>query len=768
MRRAAAALVVGALVVGLVALGSFATASAHKGNPTARRLLVISLPAVNWKDVNTRDLPNLNKLLDQSAVADLTTRTVNHVTRLADGYVTIGTGTRAVGGPTGPTQAETDGEGFEVGEPFGDATAGRVYTRRTGHLPGGGLVNLGLGGIVDKNHAELFDAKVGELGDTLGQAGWSRSVIANGDGTDPEQLLGGPYRRFAVSSLMGSNGRVPAGATGPELLTPDQSAPFGLRYDNAAVLQVFRNTWRDRSVVLVEASDLVREDAYRPLATSHQRGVLLDQALQRTDELVGGLLRDVDPTRDAVMVVGPAHAQREVQLTIASLRAPGVQPGLLRSGTTRRDGFVQLIDIAPTILERVGLKVPSSMEGSPVEVGSKGGSAADRRRFLEDADAAATFRDDRVSVIPVVFLVIEGVLSVGALAWLAYRGPSRFSGALRFGALAALGFTPAVLLARMLPFENWGDLAYWPFLFAVSLGLAALCIVAGRRHPLDPLMLALGTIVTVLVVDVLIGTPLQFNNPLGYSPKVAGRFAGFGNLGYSALGAAAVLLAGLLAHRIRGRGGAYVAVALLLVVFIADGAPFWGSDVGGVLSMLPAFAVTGYMLLGLRLRLRTIVLSLLAAVGAVLAFGLIDLTRPADQRTHLGRLFQTTGAQGSAGLWTVIERKIYENLSVLLSSTWLLMVLLVLGFLGYLYARHRDRLHAIVESVPELRASFIGFAILAVLGFALNDSGIAIPGLMLSVLNAAIISLLVVTRSRVPHADLTPAEVEPARVPAPA
>jgi hypothetical protein len=174
------------------------------------------------------------------------------------------------------------------------------------------------------------------------------------------------------------------------------------------------------------------------------------------------------------------------------------------------------------------------------------------------------------------------------------------------------------------------------------------------------------------------------------------------------------------------------------------------------------------MLLGLRLRLRTIVLSLLAAVGAVLAFGLIDLTRPADQRTHLGRLFQTTGAQGSAGLWTVIERKIYENLSVLLSSTWLLMVLLVLGFLGYLYARHRDRLHAIVESVPELRASFIGFAILAVLGFALNDSGIAIPGLMLSVLNAAIISLLVVTRSRVPHADLTPAEVEPARVPAPA
>ncbi len=763
MRRAAAAALVAAVVATVVAIGSSGTAAARKGDPTARRLLIVSLPAVNWKDVNARDLPHLNQLLDQSAVADLTTRTVDRVTRLSDGYVTIGTGTRAVGGPP---QTPTDGEGFEVGEPFGAYSAGQVFTRRTGHKPGDGLVNLGLGGIVDRNKQQLFDAKVGELGDKLANAGWSRSVIANGDGTDPEQLPAGSYRRQAVSGLMGSDGRVPEGAVGPELLVPDAQAPFGLRYNNAAVLRAFRNTWKDQSVVLVEASDLVRQDAYRQFATTSQRGVLLDQALKRTDALVGGLLRDVDPTRDAVMVVGPAHAQREVQLTIASLRAPGVKPGLLRSGTTRRAGFVQLVDIAPTILERVGLKVPSSMEGSAVEVAGQGGSASDRRTLLADADAAATFRDDRVGVIPVVFLIAEGMLAVGALIWLARSGPSRLRSAVRLGALAALAFIPAVLLARLFPFENWGDAAYWPFLVGVSFGLAAVFALAGRRHPLDPLVLALGTIVVVLIVDVLIGTPLQFNNPFGYSPKVAGRFAGFGNLGYSALGAAAVLLAGLLTHRIGGRRGAYIATGMLVVVFIADGAPFWGADVGGVLSMLPSFAVTAYLLLGLRLRLRTIVLSMVAALTMVMAFGLIDLTRPADQRTHLGRLFETTGSEGFSGLWTVIQRKIYENLSVLFTSTWLLMVLLVLGFLFYLYTRRRERLQAIVEWVPELRASFIGFAIIAVLGFGLNDSGIAIPGMMLSVLNAAIITLLVATRPRVPPADRTPADTEPARVPA--
>jgi hypothetical protein len=55
-----------------------------------------------------------------------------------------------------------------------------------------------------------------------------------------------------------------------------------------------------------------------------------------------------------------------------------------------------------------------------------------------------------------------------------------------------------------------------------------------------------------------------------------------------------------------------------------------------------------------------------------------------------------------------------------------------------------------VRQIPEMRAAFIGFAILSVLGFVLNDSGIAIPGLMLAILNASIISLFVTLRSPAP------------------
>jgi hypothetical protein len=762
VKRVAAVAAVAVLAVTLLVAATPDGAPAGTAKPEADRVLVISLPAVTWQDIQARvdALPNLTRLLDSSAIGGLTTRTIDRSTKLADGYVTLGAGTRSVG-----TDSDTDGEGFEVDEPFGDATAGQAFERRTGRNPEGGLVNLGVAGIVDTNEQELFDAEVGALGDKLASADWSRAVIANGDGLDVEELAGGYYRRQAVAGLMGSDGRVPAGAVGPELLVPDAEAPFGLRYDNDAVLREFRDVWRPRSVVLVEGSDLVREDVYRQFATPVQRDRLLTQALTRTDELVGGLLREVDAERDAVMVVGPVHPAREVRLAIASLRAPGIDPGLLRSGSTRRPGFVQLVDIAPTILDRIGLDAPDSMEGRAFEVRDEGGDAAQRREGITDADAAATFRDEVVSVVAVLFVVIQAALVIAALLWLARPARREFGAALHLAALAALGFVAAILLARLLPFHEWGHVAYFGGLAAAAVVLAAGYRFAGRRDPLMSLIVGLGVIITVLVVDVLFGAPLQLSNPLGYSPLIAARFSGYGNLGYAALASSAVLLAGLLAHRSGGRRGALFAIAMLAVVFVADGAPMWGSDVGGILSMLPAFAATGYLLLGMRIRLRTAVLGLVAAVIALVAFGLFDLTRPSDKRTHLGRLFETTESRGWAGLWTVIERKIYENLSVLLRSTWMLVVLAGVAFIAYVYSRHRTRLRAIVDWVPEMRASFIGFAIVATLGFAVNDSGIAIPGMMLSVLTPTIVVLLVAAQRRVAPSEPAPPQAEPARAP---
>ena len=103
-----------AVVRGRRATASAATAEA----PPARRVLVFSVPDVSWADLAEQPLPNLDRFFGRADVGALSTRAVHRQTTLADGYVSIGAGTRSVGEPT------TDGDGLMPDETFGDDDGG--------------------------------------------------------------------------------------------------------------------------------------------------------------------------------------------------------------------------------------------------------------------------------------------------------------------------------------------------------------------------------------------------------------------------------------------------------------------------------------------------------------------------------------------------------------------------------------------------------------------------------------------------------------------
>jgi hypothetical protein len=300
-----------------------------------------------------------------------------------------------------------------------------------------------------------------------------------------------------------------------------------------------------------------------------------------------------------------------------------------------------------------------------------------------------------------------------------------------------------VFISRLVPFEDLPFVTFWAFLVVVSIALGTLYLRIGRERPLDALLCALGVNIVLLIADVVAGTPLEFNGPLGYSPTVAGRFAGLSNPAYAALGASAVLAAPVLARRIGGRRGTWLAVALLGLVVFVDGAPFWGSDVGGILSLVPAFGVTAVLMLGLRVRLKTVAWGLIGLVVALAAFAALDLSRSPDQRTHFGRLLVRIHQRGLGDFVVIIQRKLADNLGTLTHSIWMLMIPGVAILLIWLARRAPDRLPAIVRALPEARASIIGFAVLATLGYAANDSGIAIPGVMLVIFLGCLAWLLV-------------------------
>jgi len=187
--------------------------------------------------------------------------------------------------------------------------------------------------------------------------------------------------------------------------------------------------------------------------------------------------------------------------------------------------------------------------------------------------------------------------------------------------------------------------------------------------------------------------------------------------------------------------GIRVAIGLLVVTVVVMGVPFWGNDFGGAIAAAPGFALLGWLLLGHELRWKTVWMLAAVLVASGVVVGLVDLLRPSDQRTHVGKFFEKAGTDfGSATL--VLRRKASENLSVLTHSL-LLGCLIALGLLLlYLWLVPPKSLGPLLARVATARATALALAVVAVLGFALNDSGITIPGMMAAVFLAALVFLL--------------------------
>ena len=731
-RTVAAALVAAVLLIVGSGRTSSATAGANPAQPQVPgRLLVLSVPTLAWTDLHEGTTPNLDALVDGAAVGAMSVRDVLPLTDDADAYATVSAGTRARG-------VTASGDVLGPDEPFRWGTAGEVYEQATGHSFDDGLAAFGVRDIARRNRGLDYDSEPGALGDALAEARVPRAVVANADGLGvrPGRLL----ERSAGTALMDSRGLVPAGSTSPSLLESSPAAPFGVQLAIAQVDLAFDLAWQSGGVVLVEASDVVRADRYRSDVDDAQAEVLREVALRHTDELVGTLLADVDLARDGVLLVSPYHATGTARLTVAALRAPGIEPGLLESGSTRRSGLVALVDIAPTVLSLVGVDRPESMEGRAFERTADGAATGvERANDLEKIDLASRFRDRMVAPVAVTFVVLQAVLWVAAAVAL-QRGQAWARRAVATAALAMLAYLPLTYLAGLVAFYDLPAIAYW----ATVLGGAGLAAVAallfGRRHATDPLLLVLGVVFGLLLVDMVLGAPLQLNTVFGYSPTVGGRFAGMGNLAFGQFAGAAFLIFGLLTRRSAGRAISVAALAVLVVAVVIDGMPFWGSDVGGVLALVPALGFTAARLLGHRIRWRSAVVWGGAAVSVVGLFAAIDLSRPADERTHLGRLVEAVGDKGFGALETVITRKLGANVGVITSSVWTAMVPIALGFIVYLLWRAPGQIRAIRDSIRECLP---GLAIVGVLGFALNDSGIAVPGVMLGVVNASLVYLTV-------------------------
>ena len=310
---------------------------------------------------------------------------------------------------------------------------------------------------------------------------------------------------------------------------------------------------------------------------------------------------------------------------------------------------------------------------------------------------------------------------------------------MRWSSLAFLGYVAATFLVGALPMFKWGTGTYFTVVAAIAITFAGLCLLLGRRAMVDPVLIALGSVVAIHLVDLVSGAHLELNTVFGYSPTVGIRLAGIGNPGSAELTASALLFAILLPIRAPRRGNA-IGYALLLVTFVVVGAPMFGQDFGGALSLGPTIALWWLLRSGRRISVRAVLTLVGVLVAAGLVAGFVDLSRPANERTHVGRLFEKVGSDGIGSFFTVVGRKASLMFGTFSNTAWVLLVLSVLIGI-WLASRRSDLLARVVDRVPTLRPGLICFGLLVVLGTALNDSGVQVTGMMLATLLPVLVYL---------------------------
>ncbi|WP_242910871.1 hypothetical protein [Actinomadura terrae] len=737
---------IGVFVAAIAAIvgGLTCPALASSGTPAGRatpatisgRVVIIGVPGLLWKDLRPRRTPVLWGLTAQGAGGSLSVRTTKVNTCPTDGWLTLSAGQRARlqhGDCALPPAPVVSGQPSPTGPP-----------------PAGGAVAPGWPAIKSDNAGTSYHAQVGLLGDAVHSAGGCTTAIGPG----------------AVFGLGDGSGHVDR-----YVPSPDKAAPAD---------------WSRCAITAVDVDEMFR--AYLDAGVdSHGDQVPVGHderaaAASAVDRRVGQVLSSV-PAGTAVLVAGLSDTGVRPHLRVAVARGGGFGPGLLTSGATRQQGIVTLTDLTATTLDLLGLPQPKEAVGSKWTAERSGASTADRVDALMDDDVAAqAIRNVQTSFYWVLFASQLALYGIAALALRRLGGDprarARILGGTRVIALLAASAPGASFLAGLLPW--WRAPHPTPALVCTVLGFAGLMTglaLAGpwRRSSVTPGLIVAGLTALILALDVVTGSTLQLNTLMGYTALVAGRFYGFGNQAFSLFAAAAVVAAAWLAEyplRAAGQKGpasrepgtsaaesleqrdsetaekhprpggrwrngkvaAAGVVALVGVLAVAvDGLPSWGSDFGGVLALVPAFAMLGMMVTGRRVSLPKLALFCVAGAAVVLLISYVNSR--SSNPTHLGRFWQDL-MDGDA--WDVVSRKFDAMAGSVGYWPFTLPLAAALGCLFFVLARPNRWRVSLLQRAYEhsltMRPALICALAVGVIGTLVNDSGIVILSVTFSLL----------------------------------
>lgn len=651
-------------------------------------IVLIGTGGITWTDVSASATPALWSFLRDGSSAALSVRSVDTNTCPVDGWLSLSAGQRAAApGPDGsPDRAQSD-----PCQPIPVVDSGAVPGWRA---------------YVQAAAAKKFDSVPGLLGEHLASQGVCVQAVGPGAG------VGAAFRSGAMPRYA---------AFAPDTLTSALAA--------CPVTLVDVGSVRD-------PKDVAKGEP----APKAGRAAQVREIDRRIQDVI-----EAAPAGADLVVASLSDAGASERLRLVAAKGPRFASGTLASPSTRQPGLVQAPDLTVTLIAAAGAPVPSELGGAalrrvPADSNSEA-AARDRLRALVDYDQAS---HEVHSLVPPFFNgVVYTQLAIYALVMLVWKrdfGSPQTRGRLlqvvrRVGVIAAT-VPAATFLANLLPWWRF-PMPMLAIVASVALFVAVISAIAllgpWGRSLLGPMAAVSIATMAVLAIDVMTGSRLQLSSLMGLQPVVGGRYYGMGNTTFALFATSTILLCIAVSDRYvragQNRRAAAAVAAIGLGAVVIDGAWFWGADGGGPPALLPGIAFLVLSILGVRMTWKRGALIGVVTAGLFLLVGFLDWLRPVESRSHLGRFFET---MIHGGALDIIVRKLQQNLSILFGNYRLaLLVPIALVFVIYVLARPTSwgsrALQRSFDRAPTLRPGLIALLVTLTIGFAINDSGVAVP-----------------------------------------
>lgn len=589
---------------------------------------------------------------------------------------------------------------YEFEEEMEGQLAGDRYTQLTGNLVVDGIVYPQIQELHKKNQDTHHKARFGMVGDRLLDAG-NRTFVMGTSDTDQ-------FHRFAPFLTMTSKGMTEGSLK--ESVMKDTTRAYGVKMNAEWMLDEIAKRSEVNSLIVVEWGDLYRLFTLKNQMTDVVYEKQREQALRELEAFIVNV-RKVHPDMWLIspFVHKEAYSDKKQLAPIYEWTSNG-EGGALFSDTTRRTDVLSNVDVAPSLIERMGLLSTDYDQGFPLKRITN--EINDPNQLIERVEESFHVFKTRAWVLS-VYVTSLAILLLGVSGWTWFgrekQTQKTFLEILLLSALSSpLWF---LLLAKL---ESTSSAAgFFVLLFCCSL------LWGGSVRLLRSWGILFTALVTVIAlsVDLVTGSTLLSHSYLGYDPLIGARFYGIGNE-YVGIYIIFVFVITVYLVNIRITWLRWATSIVLIsghLLFL--GHSQLGANAGGFLSACLASFFWLMWAIPIKVSKKKVIFILIGSgVGALF---LLYALQAASHSSHIGVAYERLLAGDASYIIDTIARKVEMNVKLFKHSNWTQLLVISYLLAGLILWRRLDRWADEGKQVF-IKTGVIGSVILLLI----NDSGV--------------------------------------------